>query len=371
MMSWRVLFSLVLLGGCMQAAADPQTALRPYYAGLRQTLPAAPAAKPLDPAAALTRISVGSCFHQELADDIWSTLARSGAGLFLFIGDNVYGDVGVRGAADQPELRAAYGKLAASPGFAALRANMPMLATWDDHDYGMNDAGGDFAFKEHAEKAFETFWGSSSAAKARPGIYDSVIVGPVGQRVQVILLDTRFFRSPLKAMPYSRERRPLGNYLADDDPAKSMLGDAQWAWLEAQLRQPADVRIIASSIQVVADGHNFERWGNLPRQRQRLYDLIGATGARGVVLVSGDRHIAGIYRQSENVPYPLYELTASSLNLAFGDDSLPDEPVPQRIGRSYRPENFGLIDIDWPARQLTLRVQDKAGQTVRAQTTGF
>lgn len=355
----------------MPAAGDPHSALRPYYTGLHQALPVAPPTKALDPDAPLTRIGVGSCFQQDLADDIWTTVANSGAGLFLFIGDNVYGDVGFRGAADQPELRAAYAKLAASPAFAAARAAIPMRVTWDDHDYGVNDGGGDFAFKDYAETQFETFWNASPAVKARPGVYDSFIVGPPGRRVQVILLDTRYFRSPLKAMPYSRDRRPLGNFLPDDDPAKTMLGAAQWTWLEAQLRQPADLRILASSIQVAADGHNFERWGNFPRERQRLYDLIGKTGARGVVLVSGDRHLGGIYRQTESVPYQLFELTASSLNLAFGDDSQPDEPVPQRIGRSYRPENFGLIDIEWAVHEVTLRVVDKAGQTVREQKAGF
>ena len=355
----------------MQTVADPQSALRPYYAGLPAALPVAPPTKALDPDAPLTRIGVGSCFQQDLADDIWTTVAQSGAGLFLFIGDNVYGDVGARGAADQPELRAAYAKLAASPAFASARAAIPMRTIWDDHDYGANDGGGDFAFKEYAETQFETFWNAPRTVRARPGVYDSFTVGPPGRRVQVILLDTRFFRSPLKAMPYSRERRLLGNFLPDDDPAKTMLGDPQWTWLEAQLRQPADLRVIASSIQVVADGHNFERWGNFPRERQRLYDLIGRTGAKGVVLVSGDRHLGGIYRQTEGVPYSLFELTASSLNLAFGDDTLPDEPVLQRIGRSYRPENFGLIDVDWATRQLTLRIVDKAGQTVRAQTAGF
>ncbi|QCI79342.1 hypothetical protein E6W36_06625 [Hankyongella ginsenosidimutans] len=91
-----LLLCLVLLGGCMQTVADPQSALRPYYAGLPAALPVAPPTKALDPDAPLTRIGVGSCFQQDLADDIWTTVAQSGAGLFLFIGDNVYGDVGAR-----------------------------------------------------------------------------------------------------------------------------------------------------------------------------------------------------------------------------------------------------------------------------------
>jgi alkaline phosphatase D len=105
--------------------------------------------------------------------------------------------------------------------------------------------------------------------------------------VQVILLDTRFFRSPLK--PTDQRNAPgRERYLPDEDPTKTMLGEAQWAWLADRLREPAEVRLIVSSVQVLAEGHGWERWGNFPRERQRLYDLIRDTGARGVVYLSGD-----------------------------------------------------------------------------------
>ena len=61
-----------------------------------------------------------------------------------------------------------------------------------------------------------------------------------------------------------------------------MLGDAQWAWLAERLREPAALRLIVSSIQVLAEGHGWERWSNLPKERQRLFDLIRDTGARSV-----------------------------------------------------------------------------------------
>ena len=76
-----------------------------------------------------------------------------------------------------------------------------MLATWDDHDFGQNDAGASFAFKERAERVYETYWGSLAAVRSRPGVQDSIIVRPGGKRVQIILLGTRFFRGELRSLP--------------------------------------------------------------------------------------------------------------------------------------------------------------------------
>jgi len=151
-----------------------------------------------------------------------------------------------------------------------------MFATWDDHDYGPNDSGGSFAFREWPETIFETFWGASDAAKSRSGVYDSFIAGPERQRVQIIMLDTRFFRSPLKSLPYQENRRPLSSYVADANPELTILGAEQWTWLKQELAQPAELRLLVSSTQVITDAHGFEKWGNHPVERERLYEALKA-----------------------------------------------------------------------------------------------
>jgi len=201
----------------------------------------------------------------------------------------------------------------------------------------------------------------------RDGIYSAQSFGPDGQRVQVILLDTRFFRSPLR--PTDQRGAPgKERYVPDPDPAKTMLGEAQWSWLADRLREPADLRVIVSSIQVVADGHGWERWGNFPHERQRLYDLIGTTGAEGVIFLSGDRHIAGLYREVNGVPYPLLDVTSSGINQVFPANT---EPGPNRIGAVYGAANFGTLDIDWWDMTVTLSVRTGAGEPVRRQVLRF
>ena len=339
-------------------------ALRPFYAHLDVEHPSAGAALSLDPARPLTRIAFGSCHDPRREGmSILDQIASENADLFIYGGDNVYGDA-YGGDETLPELRSAYAALAADPHFAALRATTPMMAVWDDHDYGLNDAGRRFLFKEFAETLFLDFWAvpQDDERRHRPGIYTSGIYGPEGQRTQIILLDTRFFRSDLAPTP---ERGAPGRerYVPTDDPGQDMLGDAQWAWLEAQLRQPADLRLIVSSIQVHADGHGWEAWRTMPAERQRFYDLIAESGAGNVILMSGDRHSAGIYVREDVIGYPLYEITSSALNMSFQDEN--PEPGPHRIGDMYAPVNYGVIDVNWAERSVRLQIRGGDGAVMR------
>ena len=353
----------------------PDQLLAPYYAELRKkvSMPQAGPNPALAPATTLTRIAFGSCNHQSAPQHMWAQIAAQQPQLFMMIGDNVYGDNGWDADAGLESLRQSYALQASHPEFAAFRARFPMMATWDDHDYGLNDAGGNFPMRRWAEELFETFWGSSDAVRSRPGVYDSSITGPEGKRVQVILLDTRFFRSDLKRMAWSKDRPPLGGYLPDSDPAKTILGPDQWGWLKQELAKPADLRILVSSTQVITDAHQFEGWTNFPAERARLYEALAARAPSGLVMLSGDRHAAGIYK-AEHKGETLWELTSSSLNLAFGNDndrSTAREPDAARTTKFFSEENYGLIDIDWKAKRLTMTLKGNTSATLASQTFDF
>ena len=333
-------------------------ALLALACGAAEEQPPAAAADP-----ALVRIGVGSCLKQDLPQPIFDAVLDDDFDLFVFLGDNVYGDVE---SEDLRELSDAYTMQAAAEGFSQLREAVPLAATWDDHDYGLNDGGADFFGREEAQRIFEDFWDvpADSERASRPGVYDAVSYGPPGERVQLILLDTRYFRSPLRP---TDERGVPGKerYLPDPDPEKTMLGEEQWAWLRGVLDEEADLRILASSIQVIADGHGYEAWRHLPAERERLYGLLRETEASGVVIVSGDRHRAGIYRHDEALDYPLLELTASSLN---SPSSSGEEAGPYRLGPTYRPENYGALSIDWASRSVTLEGRGIDGEPVLSET---
>lgn len=349
----------------------PDQLLAPYYEALRQQV-VMPVAGPNPTLAAnttLTRIAVGSCNHQNAPQHMWAQIASANPQLFLMIGDNVYGDNGWDADAGLESLRAAYALQASHPEFAGFRAKVPMMATWDDHDFGLNDAGGNFPMRRWGETLFETFWGSSDAVRSRPGVYESTITGPAGKRVQVILLDTRFFRSDLKRAAWTKDRPPLGSYLPDESLDKTMLGDAQWAWLEQELAKPADLRIVVSSTQVITTAHQFEGWTNMPVERNRLLEMLRNRAASGLVILSGDRHAAGIYKTAHKGE-TMWELTSSSLNLSFGSDndrSTAREPDAARVTKFFSEENYGLVDIDWKAKRLTMTLKNNASATLAEQ----
>jgi hypothetical protein len=71
-----------------------------------------------------------------------------------------------------------------------------------------------------------------------------------------------------------------GRYLPNTDPEATILGAKQWAWFEEQLRVPAQVRIIGSSIQVVDEDVRGEKWANFPMSASGSSPCSGAPRAR-------------------------------------------------------------------------------------------
>ena len=311
-----------------------------------------------------SRIVFGSCCKQDKPAPIWDAIIAEKPELFLMIGDNIYGD-----SQDMAVLKAKWEMLGAVPGFIKLKQTCPVLATWDDHDYGADDAGADFPKKKESQQLFLDFFDepTDSPRRKQEGVYTSYEFGPAERRVQVILLDTRYHRSPLKKSGRKKgDPGFLGPYTKNTDPGATILGETQWKWFEAELRKPAAVRIIASSIQVLPNQHYWEKWGNFPQERVRFMQAIRDARANGVIVLSGDRHSAEISRNDRLVGYPLFEITSSSLNAP----ALPkEEPNRDRVGGLHGQENFGAISIDWsqPDPVISLDLRDATGQPIESQ----
>ena len=325
--------------------------------------PAKTAAEVSDPRL-LQRIAFGSCANQNLDQPIWETVAGAKPDLFLFLGDNIYADT-----EDMELMRQKYAQLAGKPGYRKLLRTCPVLATWDDHDYGVNDGGAWYPKRRESAAIMLDFFDvpADSPRRAREGIYGAHVFGPEGRRVQVILLDTRTFKSrPVKDKRSASEIKKLGLvgwYVPQTDPNTTILGPAQWEWLARQLRQPAEWRVIASSIQVIADEKGMESWGNFPHERRRLYELIRSTRSHGVVFISGDVHFSEISRTDEG-PYPLHDFTSSGLTNCHPGWAAAINS--HRVGgHVYAKPTFGLLEFDWesPVPTLTLRAKGLTGET--------
>jgi len=147
-----------------------------------------------------------------------------------------------------------------------------------------------------------------------------------------------------------------------------MLGVQQWLWLESQLKEVADLRIIVSTVQVLADGHGWEGWRQLPRERERFFELLRVNDTAPILLLSGDRHVAGFYERDIGLSVPLTEFTSSALNTPI---SFPHryntlaEEGPYRLGDLFGEANFGSVDIDWKAGMIELKLHNAQGTTVK------
>jgi alkaline phosphatase D len=345
--------------------------------GLGAAPPAAPDRRFDD---TLTRIAFGSCAKQDKEQPIWTAVEAANPDLFIFLGDNVYGDT-----RDMSVLKGKYALLAGKPGFQRIRSRARTIAIWDDHDFGEDDAGGDYPMKEETRRIFCDFWGEAadSPRRSRSGIYTSYVFGKAPRRVQVILPDLRFNRTPIlkldlggrdyetRAHEWAAEVKQSGKgfvpgpYQRNPDLAATMLGEAQWRWLEQQLQVPAEVRIFASSLQVVADFPGWEGWTNYAMDHQRLVSLIRRHRVNGLVCISGDTHYAEVSRLDANTPYPLWDITSSGLTETW--PVVP--PNALRVGSILAEPNFGMLEIDWSGKHplVIARVRDIAGKLFQEQ----
>jgi alkaline phosphatase D len=354
------------------AAALAGTPGRALAAATSDAITPAPSSDP-HPALGRTlkRIAFGSCAEVAKPQPVWDPILARQNDLFIFLGDNIYGDT-----RDMSVLAAKYAKFAAIPGVARLRASTPVVAMWDDHDFGENDAGGDYPLKNESRQIFLDFWDepAGSPRRDRDGVYASYVFGPPGKRVQVILPDLRYNRTPLTPLElagtdyetWARARVAAGlslpgPYVRNPDPKASMLGERQWQWLERQFEVPAELRLFGSSVQVLADFTGWEAWANFPHDQQRLVELIRRKNANGVVFLSGDVHYAELSKLDVNVPYTLWDLTSSGLT----EEWRVPTPNANRASDVVADANFGFIDIDWqgPATTLALGIVDAAGKT--------
>ncbi|XP_010266313.1 PREDICTED: uncharacterized protein LOC104603847 isoform X2 [Nelumbo nucifera] len=343
----------------------------------------------------VSRIAFGSCSNQSSPQPIWKAIIDFDPQIFIWMGDNIYGDIrrpfklfGKERTfgpwknvqrfvpVSEEEMQIRYKKAKSNPGYSQLREKTQVIGTWDDHDYGLNDAGKEFSRKEINQRLLLDFLDEpqDSPRRKQAGVYASYTFGPKDKNIKVILLDTRYHRDPL---------------FSDG----SILGSSQWAWLEKELNDPTSTfTIIGSSIQVISNlsattGPLFymESWGRFPKERDRLFKLIADSKRDGVFFISGDVHFGEISRYDCASRYPLYEITSSGLTQAV-EKAVPQSlhflvrvlawltPTTMRIigpdccykSCTYGQPNFGAIEIDWNATPVTMKaeVRDVNGNTV-------
>ncbi|MFN0035146.1 MAG: alkaline phosphatase D family protein [Saprospiraceae bacterium] len=309
------------------------------------------APKPIDTTVAPTIIAFGACNRATMPQTMWQHVAANNPQLWVWLGDIIYADT-----SDMRALAAHYKRLKTNADYKKLRAKAQIIGVYDDHDYGVNDGCKDYPMKKGAKKCLMDFLDVpvQSPLRKREGAYSSYIFGKGAQRIKVIVMDTRYFRDAL--VPDStKQKRYFPNMEGD------MLGEAQWKWLERELRSsPANLNILCSSVQVIADDHGHEKWGNFPNQRKKLLSLIASAKPKNLLILSGDRHMTEVSKMRlEGLPYPLYDFTSSGMtHIRSG----AEEPNCFRVGDMIVKKNFGVLKIAWNGDKPIVALQSRGQQ---------
>ena len=272
-------------------------------------------------------LSFGSCSKHNKEQPLWRPILSFTPDVFMWTGDVVYADT----KTDKTKLARYLTLQKQRDDYQKVLAKTEVIGTWDDHDFGQNNAGKDFPLKEINKQAFLDFLDvpKDHPRRQRQGVYATHTYKKGNLVVQIILLDVR----------YNRE-----------DPAENAdpLGAEQWQWLEQQLQtkvKGAHMQVLVSGIQFLPEDHRFEKWANFPKARARILKLIDHSPATGVLLVSGDRHmgeISAVHLQER--AERLIEITSSGMTHAWGRYS--EEVNRHRIAGIYPFLNFGLIQFE-------------------------
>jgi alkaline phosphatase D len=293
-------------------------------------------------------IAFGSCDNQELENVLWREISKNDPDLFIWGGDIIYGD-----GTDIKGMQKSYLKQKNDTAYQNFIKDISVLGTWDDHDYGINDGGKEFGNKDSVQQHFLDFFDidPKDARRTQKGVYHSEKFVFGENSINIILLDTRYFRTAL-----TKDTTGSKRYVPNDYGDGTILGKTQWEWLEKELNSSkSDFNIIVSSIQVLSKEHGFESWGNMPHETDKMKEIISNSRAKGVIILSGDRHIAEISMDSiKNLNYPLIDFTSSGLTHSY--TSFSGEPNIYRITEVVSDLNFGILKIDFKTNSVSMEI---------------
>lgn len=267
---------------------------------------------------------------------IFRAIANQKPDFMFWLGDNTYTREGDWNSWAGMVHR--YTHTRSLPEMQPLLATTHHYATWDDHDFGPNDADRSFWNKQTTSKAFDLFWGNPPFKPLGNGpCVNTFVWGDC----QFFMLDNRWFRAPNNGT----------------DSTRDFLGKEQINWLlDALTYSKATFKILACGGQVINDARYFENYAVYPAERRYLLDRITQAKIPGVIFLSGDRHHAELSKLERAGTYPLYDLTTSPLT--SGTHNPGTEPNTLRVPETlYNGRNFAIISISGPLKERILKMK--------------
>lgn len=285
----------------------------------------------------LNRIAFGSCNDQNDPQPLWKDVIQQKPDLWIWAGDNIYADT-----QDEEKIKLAYTHQNQHPDYQKMKSLIPIIGTWDDHDFGYDNATGDFAFKRESQNHALDFLEEpfDSPRRSQEGIYTSYEFGEEQRKIKVILLDNRYFK--------------------DVDRDYPMLGKAQWEWLEKELtNSDAKLHFIVTGLPVLSPKIPMsDNWVETS-ELNRMLNLLERTNPQGVVFLTGDKHFSSMYQRWGHL-----EFMSSGMTHVIPRNTW--WYLGMRYPKTYFGLSYGQIDINWEENSplLTMSIRSQHHQDI-------
>jgi len=227
--------------------------------------------------------------------------------------------------------------------FQKMASRIPLMATWDDHDYGKDNSDATYPYKKEAKRAFKESYPVYPFEVENGGIYYKFSIADV----DVFVLDARWYRSPMQN---------------EDGEDKKMLGDEQLVWLLNGLKgSKAAFKIVFSSVSLndyggdTSSGRSgYDSWMGYKFERNKILSFIEENNIQGVLVFSGDQHypsahllnwkspLNSISRTTRSIEYSIVDL-----GTAVFDFSASPLSYKKATGHSLISENQGNPDFSF------------------------
>lgn len=282
-----------------------------------------------------------------LQQDMWKQVAFHKPQMIFMIGDNVYADKNqaIPGPASPEHLWNRYVATRRSLDIFKQDRLIPILAIWDDHDYGMNDGDVTYKHKDKSLQIFNVFFAQPSMDRVlQPGPGASFFID--GFQQGFAFMDNRFFRSP-------------NNQKTSEE---THWGKTQEQWLLSKLQSPSQPVWIINGDQIFGGYHKFESYeGNHPENFKKMMAEISRQPSP-VIFLTGDRHLAEIMKtKPKDFAYTTYELTTSGIHAKTYPPSWDKTPNPRQVFGSVS-SNYMMIASQQTAKGLKVHVRTMGPQ---------
>ncbi|MBI9060167.1 MAG: alkaline phosphatase D family protein [Labilibaculum sp.] len=246
-------------------------------------------------------------------------------------------------------FRSKYSRVYYKEGFQNMASSIPLLAIWDDHDYGEDNSDKTYRYKDEAKIAFKENFPQYPFEQNDEGIYYKIKIADV----DIFVLDTRWYRSRMDE---------------EDGKNKTMLGDKQLHWLFDGIKNSnSKFKIIISSVSMndyggdtSSDKDGIDNWKGYKFERNKILSLINDKNIKGVLVFSGDQHYPSAHilnwkrpliplsRNDKSIEYSLsnlgnavFDFSASPLSYKTATGTalrISDQENPLISYEVYRPE---------------------------------